>query len=72
MLKTMQRALRRDAAEKLGWQGRDPIKLFFCKEDREAIASIGKLKGDMRDSEGCLGGVIKKIVQERIQAEGKK
>ncbi len=45
--------------------------ILLSETEREAIASIGKLRGKERDSEACIGRVLKQIARERIQAEGK-
>jgi hypothetical protein len=62
MLETMQRAL----PESWGFRP----DLMLSEVEREAIASIGKLRGAERESEACVGRVLKQIAQDRIQAEG--
>jgi hypothetical protein len=65
MLETMRRAL---GSESWGFRP----DLMLSEVEREAIASIGKLRGAERENEACVGRVLKQIAQDRIQAEGAK
>lgn len=66
VLETMQRAL--GCEESWGFRP----DLLLSDVEREAIASIGKLRGTAREDEASIGRVLKQIAQERIQAERKK
>ena len=66
MNETYERALRGEAS--CGFRP----DLLLSDVEREAIASIGRLRGGERESEACIGRVLKRIALERIQAEGKK
>ena len=66
MLETMQRAL----GNEVSWGFRPD--LMLSDVEREALATLGRLRGTERENEACIGRILKQIAQDRIQAEGAK